>query len=554
MSDPRALRSAAGPFVRPLRALVRALASGPATLPELVAASALTRRRVEALLREVADDLVEDGGRYALRPERAAEYAAVFEVGTAEDPAGFWDRALGVDGALVATMAELIAQRPAPDRDLDHVGATPATAARRGRWLADRYDLAAMRLLCVGDHDLTSLAAAATDPAVQVVVVDLDERVLEFIDTTARRRGWSVRCLWGDFRLGLPASAREWADVVFTDPPYTPEGVETFLLAGLQGLRDAERGRLVVAYGYGEHQPALGLKVQQAVQGLHLVHEAVLPDFNAYDGAQAIGSHGDLYVLQPTARTRRAAPTAAERQQVRIYTHGRQSLEGGAQALEEAAVAGALALLDGAGGNAPLIAVTAQPLEDAAPGQHVLLPTLLAQGVPAQLAGRRARALVDLTDAPEPWVLRTLLALNAEAAALLLPPGAQASLAQWRELLRGKYELSAHALPGTALTALLARARPGGGPAARVLARAHGRLGNVAREALVAAARERGRVLTKNAARDLLAEHVRPELLSASLVELPRHQVAEVLRGLAACAAAWTETPAEAPGGGDAQP
>src|SRR6266498_3775473 len=166
------------------------------------------------------------------------------------------------------------------------VGGQPR-AARRGKAAGRGSTAAAAHAGPRAGH--AGLGAALANPGLSVTVVDLDEGLLEYVDAQAGARGLDVRCLYGDLRLGLPPSARGSADLVFTDPPYTPEGVGLFLARGLEGLRDREHGRLVLAYGYGG-QPGLGAKVQQVVYGLHLAYEAVLPGFNRYDGAEAVGA------------------------------------------------------------------------------------------------------------------------------------------------------------------------------------------------------------------------------------------------------------------------
>ena len=121
---------------------------------------------------------------------------------------------------------------PPPLAALDHVQATAETALKRALWLDTTYDLAGRTLLCLGDHDLTSLAVCAVNPAVEVVVVDVDDRLLEYVSKRAAERGWSVRTVHADFRFGLPPAVLESADLVFSDPPYTPEGMALFAGAG----------------------------------------------------------------------------------------------------------------------------------------------------------------------------------------------------------------------------------------------------------------------------------------------------------------------------------
>ena len=121
-------------------------------------------------------------------------------------------------------------------------------------------------------------------------MVDLDERILEYLDTVATARGLRVRCLVGDLRFGLPGPARDWADLVFTDPPYTPDGVRLFLARGVQGLRDREHGRLPGQAADYARGPRRDLWIEVLQQRLQLdrigkrVHESQGASFS-YDNA-----------------------------------------------------------------------------------------------------------------------------------------------------------------------------------------------------------------------------------------------------------------------------
>lgn len=213
----------------------------------------------------------------------------------------------------------IVAGAPKPLRDLDHVPATPETVLRRARWLAETYDLPRSRVLFLGDHDCTGLALALIAQPREIAVVDVDQRVLEYARSLTTR--------FADLRIGLPESAAGRYDVVFTDPPYTPAGVGLFAARAVEALRDPHTGRIVLAYGFPESQPALALKVQRELAALELVTEAQLPGFNAYRGAHAIGARADLYALRPTKRSARIAARRAE--SYAVYSHGRQAEEAG---------------------------------------------------------------------------------------------------------------------------------------------------------------------------------------------------------------------------------
>lgn len=514
---------------RPARLALRLLVDGWQPLAELIRLTALPRRSVEELLAALDADLDRDGGAYRVRPAMAGAYHSIAADAADAQPTnpltGKQD-----DDPVLAALAGDIAGGPPPTPAMDHVPADPETVLRRAQWLESRYLLDGARLVFLGDHDLTSLAACALRPELAVTVVDLDERVLEYVDRLAAERGYDIRCRHADLRFGLPPAATGWADLVFSDPPYTPEGMALFAARGVEALRDpATEGRLVLAYGYSSRSPALGLKVQQELHRLGLVFEAVLPGFHRYHGAQAIGSAADLYVCQPTARSRNSTPgrSAASRSAGRtaIYTHGPQSVESISETPDGGIAAGSVAALR----------------EHAAAGGFRVLDRKPGWTRPLQARAGESVAM-SLTADPGPWLLRTLLAANADRLALLVANNhpditterAQRSIA---ELAGRKYRLRfLRSTPGPAEAIVLATAVPaeelaaGDRTANTLLHKAHGTLGNVWREALISSS---GGQLTKNQARELVAGTAPPRVdLGARLIDLPRHQIDDLLAAI----------------------
>ena len=74
------------------------------------------------------------------------------------------------------------------------------------------------------------------------------------------------------------------------------------------------------------------LEVQAVLGDLRLAVEAVLPGFNRYDGAEAIGARSNLYICRPTkgAKVGEPPPAPGRRRsgavrgpyRTRIYTRG----------------------------------------------------------------------------------------------------------------------------------------------------------------------------------------------------------------------------------------
>ena len=273
-----------GPDARWGRVVVARLAAGPAPIDELVHASGLSRRTVERLVAAF------DGA-----PPPTIDPVA--------------DRArlprLDVDSEMVRTLGRLDRPgcSPASTRYSTRSRPTWRPSSPVPRCSRSQFDVVGGQLLLLGDHDLTSIAAVLVMPRIEITVVDIDEPLLEFIDAVARRARPRVRTLFADLRDGLPDELLGTAALVFTDPPYSADGVALFLERALGALANRDRGRVVIAYGAGDHRPDLALAVQERMQRLRVVIEAIYPSFNRYVLAQAIGGWSDLYVCRPTAGT-----------------------------------------------------------------------------------------------------------------------------------------------------------------------------------------------------------------------------------------------------------
>ncbi|WP_246062152.1 bis-aminopropyl spermidine synthase family protein [Haloactinospora alba] len=485
---------------------------------ELVRATAVPHRLVDSTLVSLGTEVERDGDRVRLaRPDEYLRYHR----SRAADPFP----PSGTEHAEAAEqLRRIVAEAPPPRTELDHVAATAETALRRGVLLDSRFALSGARLLFVGDHDLTSLATAMVCPDVEARVVDIDERTLEYIDTTAGRLGLAVRCYFADLRLDLPSSLQAGSDLVFTDPPYTPEGVETFVRRGLEGLADFRQARLLLAYGASETTPTLTAKTQTRLLRLNLAIEAMWPDFNRYTGAEAIGAASDLYVLRPTPRTP-APRTTTDRP--RIYSRGENAAESEGVLPETSA----RAVLERSAADTTVGAWPVTPADPAR--QSVRLEDWLSSPTPAD------RAAVNLTGGWEDLLLRVVLASSAAETHVLVsaanPHARKDGYTRLQRLLRPRFDLrilERQPTPGYTLLVASERETAPSTPAERLLLhcqqRAHGNLTSVLREGLVRVASESGAPVNKKGARHRVAGTA-SQLSGFSLLTLPEHRTAELV-------------------------
>ncbi|GAA4189859.1 bis-aminopropyl spermidine synthase family protein [Microbispora amethystogenes] len=511
------------------------------TLSDLVRETATPRRTIESLLRVLP--LEHSGERVRIPMDQVNRFNAGVEP-EISDLGNPVSEMVPEHAETLARLERLIAEAPRGRHALDHVSATAETVLRRALLLGRRFWLPGARLLCVGDHDLTSLAVRMVHPEVEVAVADIDDRILEFIDA----QDLGVRTRWADLRLGLPPSLRGWADLAVTDPPYTPEGIGLFAARAAEGLRDRERGRILVAYGASERTPMLALKVQKALVDLNLLHEAIFPHFNRYHGAEAIGSAADLYVLRPTTKTWPAIAARLDRLATAIYTQGPQAVESApagrpdraAKATGGAAGPGADSAADRAADRAADSAAEEAAVTAFGPGllagdwPRGLLPqvprTRLATLLAKPYAADPERVAIAVPAGLEAALPRLLLATRARHVRVLLAAPV-AGLPALAALLAPVYELTAE---GRVLDAVRL-APPEGGPdriIRAILDSAHGKLANTWREALTRPDLVRAGLtttpgLTKRQARAAV-EEAAPWAGDATPLELPLHRLTQM--------------------------
>lgn len=487
-----ALEQAWGIDLRLAVGVVEVLLDGaPHRLADLVERSGISREGVKQVLNVLGENVESSGREVRLHADRIAELRATLP----RPPRPELDECL--HDVIVAARADL----PPPRRDLDHVPATLETVRRRARWLVEHFHLRGRRLLVLGDRDLTGLAVAVLEPSVSVAVVDIDDAILAVIARHAQRAGLDVHPWFADLRVGLPQGLQAGADLAFSDPPYTPEGIALFAQRGLEGLARTGWARIGLCHGTGERQIELSFQVQRALARLGLALETVLPGFNVYEGAEALGSRSALYLCRPTRRAWKRSETSDGR--ARIYSHGTTALEARSRLPADLAVqvrAGRDELLVGDGWG-----------DEHAIGVPEYVATLTG-------AGTRKRTTsaddvrIDLTAgfaAHLPRVLllgpgQTLIAVVAADEGLALLEAHQ----DLHRLIRAGYTLVVRR-HGTGLAVVERRAAERDSPlgaAAAELARHAGAVAvNALREALVASSLGSAERLTKNAARAILA-------------------------------------------------
>ncbi len=211
------------------------------------------------------------------------------------------------------------ANRPRVDVSLDQSFILPEYNLRRCLFALNHGLLAGKRVLFIGDDDASSLCvgmlAAYLGFHVDLTVLDVDHRILNYVQTACDEEEIEVKTIYHDARDPLPASISSKFDTVFIDPPYTLAGLELFLSRAVDALIKQEGSAVVLSFG--RKPPSESVQIMEKICNMHLYVSDVRPGFNRYEGASVLAGASDIYLLRATHISK---PTIRGRYTREIYT------------------------------------------------------------------------------------------------------------------------------------------------------------------------------------------------------------------------------------------
>ena len=185
--------------------------------------------------------------------------------------------------------------RPIPTFLFDQRPVTLDTTLRRAIYLYERGDLYDKSIALVGDDDLTSLALGFTRLPREIVVFDIDKRLLAFIKKVAAEHNLPISTVYIDLSKKLPNKYRERFDVFLTDPTPNLAAFRLFISAGLCLLK---KGKGFVGYVsfFPSHQP-ISLGFQRILDRSNLIITDIIPKFTDYQVIKQTYRDSDYIIL-----------------------------------------------------------------------------------------------------------------------------------------------------------------------------------------------------------------------------------------------------------------
>lgn len=185
-------------------------------------------------------------------------------------------------GDLLEKFEGLVKFRPKAIPEYDQGYIRPKDTIARVFLMYQLGDIQGKDILLLGDDDLTSLALLLTQWPRRVTVLEIDERILEFIDKIKTKEGWNnVDLIHYDVGETIPNKIERKFDVFFTDPVETIVGIRLFLSRCVSTLKGIEG----VGYFGLTHLEASRKKwhiIQQDILDMGFVITDIIRNFQTY--------------------------------------------------------------------------------------------------------------------------------------------------------------------------------------------------------------------------------------------------------------------------------
>lgn len=171
--------------------------------------------------------------------------------------------------------------RPKAIRRFDQGYVTPKTTLSRFTLSYERGDIVGKEIIVLGDDDLMSVVLGLSGLPKKITVVEIDERLINFIESSARKDGFHVDVRRFDLRLPLPKEHIKGYDTFFTDPPETLKAADAFIGRGITALRAPGSAGY---FGFTRREASLTKwhDVQKMLLKYRIVFTDIIHNFNEY--------------------------------------------------------------------------------------------------------------------------------------------------------------------------------------------------------------------------------------------------------------------------------
>ncbi len=186
--------------------------------------------------------------------------------------------------------------RPKPIAEYDQGHIKEEDVMRRIAFIYERGDLEDTRILVMGDDDLISIGMALTRLPEKIAVLEIDNRLIDFINKVSREYNLPIEVERFDVRHDLSEKYRGNFDVFITDPVETLEGITLFLSRAATSLRGVGSAGY---FGLTHLEASLRKwrEIEKRLLNMNFAITDMLRDFNVYPMKENLEIAQEDYII-----------------------------------------------------------------------------------------------------------------------------------------------------------------------------------------------------------------------------------------------------------------
>ena len=183
---------------------------------------------------------------------------------------------------VILKFKEIIKDRPVAIPEFDQGVVTIETIRNRINFIYYKGDLENKNIVLIGDDDLTSIALALTNLPEKILVLEADQRLVDYINNKSKSLGLdNLKAVTYNVEWPVDKNLRNSFDVFLSDPVETIQGITLFISRGCSLLK--ENG--VVYFGLTHLEASLKkwYKIHKNLYEMNLVITDIIDKFQLYE-------------------------------------------------------------------------------------------------------------------------------------------------------------------------------------------------------------------------------------------------------------------------------
>lgn len=190
---------------------------------------------------------------------------------------------------------EIWYKKPVPTLFFDQRPITYKTSIKRVEYLLKRNDVYNKKIVFLGDDDLTSIALALTNLNCEIVTLDVDERLVNFINQIAQEYNLNLKAYVYNALDKTDSSLKHKFDCLMTDP--TPEKIP-FSLFMNNAINLLKKENSVIYTSIYSSAMDKTLDLQKIINNMNLYITDIIPNFTKYQALYELYKPSDIEIMK----------------------------------------------------------------------------------------------------------------------------------------------------------------------------------------------------------------------------------------------------------------